>query len=79
MIWDNSQTEADVKTDRFFIFIAVLDLADFFITGNNLWWSYQLTYSKDGFYFIVPFSMNVLSVVCFIIYSHRQWKMNSVQ
>jgi hypothetical protein len=75
MIWDNSQTDVDVKTDRFFIFVALADFADYWITGNNIWYRIPITYSDNSWFFIVPFSMNVLSVVCFIIYSNRQWRM----
>lgn len=76
MIWDNSQKDEDVKTDRFFIFIALADFADYWITGNNVWYRIPLTYSETGFYFIIPFSMNVLSVVCFIFYANWQWRIN---
>lgn len=76
MIWDNSQKPEDVKTDRFFIFIALADFADYWVTGNNIWYRIPLTFSNDSWFFIVPFSMNLVAVVCFIIYANWQWKVN---
>jgi len=77
MVWDNSQRPHDIKTDRFFIFVGVADFADYWITGNNVWEFLPLTYSKDSWYFILPFSMNVVSVVCFIIYANWQWRISN--
>jgi len=76
MIWDNSQKEADIKTDRFFIFIALADFVDYWITGNNVWYKLPLTYSENSWFFILPFSMNVCSVVCFLLYANWQWRIN---
>lgn len=76
MVWQNSQQDEDIKTDRFFVILCVADLLDYLVTGNNLWFKIPLTYSETSWFFIVPFSMNVFSVVCFIIYANRQWKTN---
>ena len=79
MIWQNSQKVEDIKTDRFFVILCVLDLVDYLVTGNNVWEFIPLTHSKDSWYFILPLSMNVLTVACFLIYSNWQWRMNGSQ
>jgi hypothetical protein len=76
MVWQNSGTEQDIKTDRFFVLLCVVDLMDYVVTGNVVWEKLLLTSSKDSWFFILPLSMNVVSVVCFFIYANWQWRIN---
>lgn len=77
MVWQNSQKPEDIKTDRFFVLLCMLDFVDYLVTGNNVWEKLPLTYSENSWFFILPFSMNVLMVLCFGLYSHRQWKISN--
>ncbi len=77
MVWQNSGTEQDIKTDRFFVVLCIADAIDYGVTGNNVWEFIPLTYSKDSWFFILPLSMNVVSVVCFIIYANWQWRISN--
>lgn len=75
MMWLGSRAE-DFKTDRLFVILAGLDFADYLITGNNLWWSYTIIPHGEGFGWIIPFSMNTVSLAIFGLYVFRKWKMN---
>lgn len=77
MVWQNSGTERDIKTDRFFVLLCIVDFVDYLITGNNVWEKLPLTYSENSWFFILPLSMNVVSVVCFIIYANWQWRITT--
>ena len=74
MVWQNSGTEQDVKTDRFFVILCVLDLVDYLVTGNSIWDKLLLNSSENSWFFILPLSMNVVSVVCFLFYANWQWR-----
>lgn len=75
MSWQGSRAE-DYKTDKFFVFLAVLDFLDYIVTGNNLWYSLTVIPHGDGFGLIVPVSMNVVGLIVFGFYAHEQWKTN---
>jgi len=74
MVWQNDQKLQDVKTDRFFVLLCIVDFVDYVVTGNNVWWKSPKLYFTEHWFFIVPISMNVCMVVVFLLYSIKQWK-----
>lgn len=77
MVWKNDAADVDLKTDRFFVILCVLDFVDYLLTGNNVWWkSPKLQLSSDWF-LVLPISMNLCSVVFFIIYANWQWRITT--
>lgn len=76
MVWFNSQLEQDIKTDRFFVLLCIVDFVDYLLTGNNLWYESPQFYFSEHWFFRVPISMNLCMVVVFLLYAIRQWKLN---
>lgn len=74
MVWQNSQKEQDIKTDRFFVILCMADFVDYVVSGNNVWWESPKLYFTEHWFFRVPISMNVLMVVCFLLYAIGQWR-----
>jgi len=75
MMWQGS-VEDDVKTDRLFFILALLDFIDYLLWGNNLWFSFTLIPHGTGFGLIMPMSMNVVSLIVFGRHIFRRWRMN---
>ncbi len=64
-------SDRDIKTDRLFVALAVLDFLDYLLVGNNVWLSVPLPGKP-----ILPISMNTVSIVVFFLYARKQWRMN---
>jgi|SRR5690242_8992186 len=75
MMWQGTKPEY-FKTDRLFVILAVLDYVDYVLWGNNLWFYKEIIPHGEGFGLLFLVSMNLVSVVCFGIYAHFQWKEN---
>jgi len=76
MMWRGPKPE-DFKTDRFFVILAVMDFVDYVLWGNNLWIYKEIIPHGNGFGLLALLSMNLVSVVCFGIYAHLQWKISN--
>lgn len=79
VLWFYPQRPEDFKTDRFFLILALADLLDYILWGNNLWFYKVLIPHNGGFGLLAFMSMNLVAVVCFGLYANRQWKMNGRQ
>lgn len=73
LMWRSPAQASDYKTDRLFVILAVLDLADYLLTGNDIWIGIPFF---EGYKAQFPVSMNMASILVFGIYAHNQWKSN---
>jgi len=76
MMWQGPKPE-DFKTDRLFVILAVVDFIDYILWGNNLWIYKEIIPHGDGFGLLFLLSMNLCSVVVFLIYAIKQWKISN--
>lgn len=74
LMWLYPPKATDFKTDGLFVILAIVDLTDYLLFGNNVWFTIHL----NGIQPVIPISMNTFSIAVFCYYANREFRTNAL-